>query len=109
MDNLPGFPNGISIRENGTYWLGFTTKRSDTLDKIHPKVGMKKFVYGLPSFLQPKAEKFGMVMNVSQGGAILQFFSIQKALSCPKLGLLKNTMATYIMVVMSFHTLANTS
>jgi sugar lactone lactonase YvrE len=89
MDNLPGFPNGISIRENGTYWLGFTTKRSDALDKIHPKVGMKKFVYGLPSFLQPKADKFGMVMNVSQEGAILQSFFDTKGIIMPEAGAVK--------------------
>jgi sugar lactone lactonase YvrE len=71
IDNLQGFPNGISIRENGTYWLGFTTKRNDALDKIHPKVGMKKLVYSLPNFLQPKADKFGMVMNIAADGSII--------------------------------------
>jgi len=74
IDNLPGFPNGISIREDGTYWLGFTTKRNDALDKIHPKVGMKKLVYSLPNFLQPKADKFGMVMNISTNGNIINTF-----------------------------------
>lgn len=71
IDNLPGFPNGMSIREDGSYWLGYSTKRSEALDKIHPKVGMKKFVYGLPEFVQPKAEPFGMVMNISKDGEIL--------------------------------------
>lgn len=89
IDNLPGFPNGISIRENGTYWLGFSTKRSDALDKIHPKAGMKKFVYGLLNFLQPKADKFGMVMNVSQGGAILQSFFDTKGTIMPEAGAVK--------------------
>lgn len=72
IDNLPGFPNGISMRADGSYWLGFSTKRSDALDKIHPKPGMKKFVYALPNFMQPKSEKFGMVMNISEDGKILQ-------------------------------------
>ncbi len=72
IDNLPGFPNGISIREDGSYWLGFSTRRSEALDKIHPKPGMKQFVYALPNFLQPKAEKFAMVMNISEEGKILQ-------------------------------------
>jgi sugar lactone lactonase YvrE len=71
LDNLHGFPNGISIREDGTFWLGFTTKRNDALDKIHPKPGMKKFVYGLPNWLQPKQDKFGMVMHLSENGTIL--------------------------------------
>jgi sugar lactone lactonase YvrE len=72
MDNLPGFPNGISIREDGSYWLGFSTKRNEALDEIHPKTGMKKFVYGLPEFIQPKAEPFGMVMNISIDGDIIE-------------------------------------
>jgi sugar lactone lactonase YvrE len=71
IDNLPGFPNGISIRPDGSYWLGFTTIRNDALDKIHPKKGMKKFVYALPNFLQPKAVKFGLILNLSPQGKIL--------------------------------------
>lgn len=71
MDNLPGFPNGISIRDNGTYWLGFSTKRNDALDHIHPKSGMKKLVYALPNFLQPKQDLFGMILNISQEGDII--------------------------------------
>lgn len=72
MDNLAGFPNNISRSETGDFWIGFTTKRNDQLDKIHPKVGMKKIVYGLPSFVQPKPEKFGMVIKISEEGELLQ-------------------------------------
>lgn len=89
IDNLPGFPNGISIREDGSYWLGFSTKRNDALDKIHSKPGMKKFVYALPNFLQPKAEKFGMVMNISPEGKILQSFFDTKGTIMPEAGAVK--------------------
>lgn len=71
MENLPGFPNNLTRRENGNFWVGFTTKRNDQLDKIHTKRGMKKFVFGLPRFVQPKAEKFGMVLEVSEKGRII--------------------------------------
>lgn len=89
IDNLPGFPNGISIREDGSYWLGFSTKRSDALDKIHPKPGLKKLVYALPHFLQPKAENFGMVMNISKEGRILQSFFDTKGTIVPEAGAAK--------------------
>ncbi len=89
IDNLPGFPNGISIREDGSYWLGFSTKRTDALDKIHPKIGMKKFVNALPNFLQPKAEKFGMVMNISSEGKILQSLFDTKGIVMPEAGAVK--------------------
>lgn len=71
IDNLPGFPNGISIREDGSFWLGFSTRRNDALDKIHPKKGMKKLVYGLPEFMQPKQDKYGMILNISENGEII--------------------------------------
>lgn len=89
MENLPGFPNGISIRENGSFWLGFSTKRNESLDKIHPKKGMKKLVYALPNFLQPKAEKFGMVMNVSAEGKIIQTYFDPKGVTLPEAGAVK--------------------
>jgi sugar lactone lactonase YvrE len=71
MDNLPGFPNGISIREDGSFWLGFSTKRNDALDKIHPKKGMKKIVYALPEFMQPKQDEYGIILNISEEGKII--------------------------------------
>lgn len=89
IDNLPGFPNGISIRDDGSYWLGFSTKRSDALDKIHPKPGMKKIVFALPSFLQPKPKLFGMVMNISDDGKILSSLFDTKGAVMPEAGAVK--------------------
>jgi sugar lactone lactonase YvrE len=89
IDNLPGFPNGISIREDGSYWLGFSTKRSAALDGIHPKPGMKKIVYGLPKFMQPKADLFGMVMHLSADGQILQTLMDTKGSVMPEAGAVK--------------------
>ncbi|MBB6459299.1 SMP-30/gluconolactonase/LRE family protein [Flammeovirga kamogawensis] len=71
IDNLPGFPNGISIREDGSFWVGFTTKRNDALDGIQAHKGMKKLVYSLPEFLQPKQELFGIILNISEEGKVL--------------------------------------
>jgi len=89
IDNLPGFPNGISIRPDGSYWLGFTTKRSDALDKIHTKPGMKKLVYSLPDFMQPKADKFGMVMHICPDGKILHTLFDTQGKIMPEAGAVK--------------------
>jgi len=89
IDNLPGFPNGISLREDGSYWLGFSTKRTDALDNIHAKPGMKKMVFGLPTWLQPKAEKFGMVMNISRDGKIQESLFDTKGTIMPEAGAVK--------------------
>ena len=89
IDNLHGFPNGISIRHDGTFWLGFTTKRNDALDKIHPKPGMKKLVYSLPIWLQPQQDKFGMVMHISESGEILNSFFDPTGNELPEAGSVK--------------------
>ena len=89
MENLPGFPNGISIREDGSFWLGFTTRRNDALDNIHHKKGMKKFLYGLPAFLQPKADRFGMVMHVSEQGEVLNTMFDPDGEQVPEAGAVK--------------------
>lgn len=74
LDNLPGLPNGISRREDGSFWLGFTTKRDPLLDKIQPKKGVKKLIYAIPLWLQPKQKAFGMIMNISEKGQVLQTY-----------------------------------
>jgi len=89
IDNLPGFPNGISIRDDGSYWLGFSTKRNDPLDKIHDKPVMKRLIYALPGWLQPKPEKFGMVLNVSPDGRILSSLYDTKGIIMPETGAVK--------------------
>ncbi len=89
IDNLHGFPNGISVREDGSFWLGFTTKRNDALDNIHPKPGMKKFVYALPQWLQPKEDKFGMVMHLSENGEILNTLFDSTGIDMPEAGSVK--------------------
>lgn len=74
MDNLPGFPNGISRRKDGSFWLGFTTIRDNSLDKIHPNPLLKKLVYALPNRMQPQQKKFGMMMHISNQGEILKTY-----------------------------------
>lgn len=74
IDNLPGFPNGISRRKDGSFWLGFTTKRDPLLDKIHPKKKIKQFIYALPLWLQPKQKKYGMIMHLSAKGKVLKTY-----------------------------------
>ena len=72
MENLPGIPNGIARREDGTFWLGFTTTRDKTLDKIQYKPGLKKVIYGLPWWIQPPQKPYGMVLLVNENGEIIE-------------------------------------
>ncbi len=74
IDNLPGLPNGISRRKDGSFWLGYTTRRDDLLDKMQPKPGLKKIIFAIPLWLQPKQEPFGMIMHLSENGEILKTY-----------------------------------
>nr|WP_297919167.1 SMP-30/gluconolactonase/LRE family protein [uncultured Allomuricauda sp.] len=74
IDNLPGFPNGISRRPDGSFWIGFSTYRDKNLDKIHPSPFMKKIVFGLPQWLQPQNAPYGMVMHLSESGEIIKTY-----------------------------------
>lgn len=89
MDNLPGFPNGISIRKDGSFWLGFSTKRNDALDKIHPKKGIKKIIYALPQFMQPKQDLFGLVLHINEKGEILSSLYDTSGTVIPEAGSVK--------------------
>jgi sugar lactone lactonase YvrE len=74
IENLPGLPNGVARRSDGSFWLGYTTRRDDVLDKIQPKPGLKKLIFGIPLWLQPKQEPFGMIMHLSTNGEILKTY-----------------------------------
>lgn len=74
LENLPGLPNGIARRKDGSFWLGFSTRRSDVLDKLQPKTGMKKLIYSIPLWLQPKQEHYGMIMHISKEGKVLKTY-----------------------------------
>jgi sugar lactone lactonase YvrE len=74
IENLPGLPNGISRRTDGSFWLGFSSCRNDDLDSFHPNVWMKKLVYGLPDFMKPSMQAYGLVVHLSARGEILKTY-----------------------------------
>jgi sugar lactone lactonase YvrE len=74
IDNLPGLPNGISRRADGSFWVGFSSCRNDDLDSFHPSVWTKKLVYALPDFMKPAMQAYGIVMHLSATGEILKTY-----------------------------------
>jgi sugar lactone lactonase YvrE len=74
IDNLPGFPNNIVRRPDGTFWLAFTTTRNDQLDNMHPYPLLKKIVLGLPDFMKPTAQLFGVLLHIDEEGKILNCY-----------------------------------
>jgi len=70
VDNLPGFPDGITSNGKGKIWLALVTPRDQTLDKLLPQPFLRKVVMRLPKFLQPAPKRYSFVLGLDLNGQI---------------------------------------
>ena len=70
IDNLPGFPDGISSNGIDTFWLALVSTRKPEMDVLMPKPFMRKVVMRLPKFLQPAPVIHGLVLGLDIYGNI---------------------------------------
>lgn len=71
LENLPGFPDGISQGENGVFWVALVSPRQPDLDDILPSVFMKNLVAKLPASMQPAPVHYGFVLGVDGNGKVV--------------------------------------
>ncbi len=71
IDNLPGFPDGISSNGTGKFWLAVVTPRDATLDRLLPHPFLRKAVLRLPSFLQPAPKRYSFVLGLDATGRVV--------------------------------------
>ena len=71
IDNLPGFPDGISSNGNGKFWLALVTPRDAVFDKILPYPFARKIVYRLPQFLHPAPKRYSFVLGLDENGKVV--------------------------------------
>ncbi|MEM6316249.1 MAG: SMP-30/gluconolactonase/LRE family protein [Bacteroidota bacterium] len=71
IDNLPGFPDGISQGDNGLFWLALVSPRNQALDDIVHSPFMKNVVAKLPAFLQPAPIHYGFVLGLDGNGKVV--------------------------------------
>ncbi|MDN3639872.1 SMP-30/gluconolactonase/LRE family protein [Simiduia curdlanivorans] len=71
IDNLPGFPDNLSLAADGSLWLGLVSSRSELLDKLSASPNLRKLVQRLPAIIRPKATHYGMVINMSPEGEVI--------------------------------------
>lgn len=74
IDNLPGFPDGISQGENGIFWLAMVSPRDATLDATLPRPFIRKIIARLPDFLKPKPKNYACVFGINRDGEVLHNF-----------------------------------
>ncbi len=71
IDNLPGFPDGVSSNHQGVFWVALPTPRLAKIDNMHPKPWLKNFSSKLPDFLKPKPIEYGFVLGLNEQGKII--------------------------------------
>ena len=72
IDNLPGFPDGISSNGKNRFWLALVTPRDVALDKLLPRPFLRKVIARLPKFLQPAPKRYGFVLGLDPHGSVIE-------------------------------------
>lgn len=71
IDNLPGFPDGISTGANGIYWLAIYAPRNELLDEAGPKPWLRRLIARIPAALQPKPRRHPFVLGLDADGHVI--------------------------------------
>jgi len=71
IDNLPGFPDGISSNGKDRYWLSLVTPRDAFFDRILPHPFVRKMVMRLPKFLRPAPIHYSFVLGLDNEGRVV--------------------------------------
>lgn len=74
IDNLPGFPDGISSGSDGIYWLTLISPRNPIIDKLSDQPFIRKSIARLPEFLQPAPERYAAILGLNQNGEVVYNF-----------------------------------
>lgn len=72
IDNLPGFPDGISSNGVDKFWVALVTPRQALFDKLLPHPFLRKIVFRLPKAIQPAPERYSFVLALDNSGRVVQ-------------------------------------
>ena len=72
IDNLPGFPDGISANGKDKFWLALVTPRQSLFDRLLPHPFLRKIVYRLPKALQPAPQHYSFVVALDSQGRVVE-------------------------------------
>lgn len=71
IENLPGFPDGVSAGSNGIFWVALAAPRDATLDATLPYPLLRKMIARLPKFLHPKPKPYSFVLGLDRDGNVV--------------------------------------
>src|SRR5215467_9775928 len=73
IDNLPGFPDGISSNGRDRFWLSLVTPRQALFDRtLLPHPFLREIVARLPKFLQPAPQRYSFVLGLDLSGRVVE-------------------------------------
>ena len=70
IDNLPGYPDGVSLGEDGVFWLTLNGLRHPRMDELAAWPSVRKAIGRLPALLLPNPPTQAIVLGLDQDGAI---------------------------------------
>jgi sugar lactone lactonase YvrE len=71
VDNLPGYPDGLSTGSNGVFWLAIASPRNPLLDRAADKPWLRKLIVRLPNFVQPAPERTARAIGIGADGRVV--------------------------------------
>lgn len=72
IENLPGFPDGISSNGKDKFWVALVTPRNKVLDSVLPHPFLRKMISKLPKLLQPKPQRYSFVIALDSNGHVVE-------------------------------------
>ncbi|MEM8933362.1 MAG: SMP-30/gluconolactonase/LRE family protein [Acidobacteriota bacterium] len=72
VENLPGFPDGVSANRRGTFWVACFTVRNTRVDALHPRPDTKAILAKLPKIAWPKPANYGLVIGLDETGRVVR-------------------------------------
>lgn len=71
VDNLPGFPDGISFNGTNRFWVALFAPRNALLDAAAGQPWARRLIYHLPAWAQPAPEHVARILGLSTDGHIV--------------------------------------
>ncbi|WP_028081992.1 SMP-30/gluconolactonase/LRE family protein [Solimonas soli] len=72
IDDLPGFPDNLSIDPHERVWLALYAPRDRTLDAMSGRPALRKLAYRLPALLRPRPVLRSWVLLIDRDGHIVR-------------------------------------
>lgn len=71
VENLPGFPDGISADGSGRFWLTLAAPRDPYVDtQLLPSPFLRKVIWRMPESFLPQIRNYGFVMRLDGRGRV---------------------------------------